>query len=208
MNVFEEYAEQYDKWYDNNKFIYMSELDCVKKAVPNSGMGIEIGVGTGRFASRLNISYGVDPSFNMLKFAKERGIQCVKGCGEDIPFKSSVFDFAVVLFTLSFVKNPNKVFCEINRIVKKGGYVVCGIIDKDSFLGEFYMQHLDSKFYSKCKFLSTLELVDICKKNNILITEVYQTLFKIPELINECSPVKVGFGDGGYVVTKGINIKL
>ena len=207
MDVFDRYYKEYDNWFEINKNIYASELECVKKAVPETGEGIEIGVGTGRFASKLNIRFGIDPSAQMLGIAKKRGVNCVKAFGENAPFKDNVFDFAVVLFTLSFVKNVNKVFSEINRIVKKGGYIVCGIIDKDSFLGEYYMQQLNSKFYTKCKFLSTLELVDICKNNNILITEVYQTLFKIPELIKDMEPVKVGFGDGGYVVTKGINIK-
>ena len=206
MNIFDKYYKEYDEWYNKNEKIYLSELECVKKAIPETGKGIEIGVGTGRFASKLNIKFGIDPSLQMLKIASKRNILPVKAFGEEIPFKSNSLDFAVVLFTLSFVNNINKVFSEINRIVKKGGYIICGIIDKDSFLGEFYMQKLNSKFYSKCRFLSTLELVDICKNNNILITEIYQTLFKIPELISSKEPVKVGFGDGGYVVTKGINI--
>ncbi len=206
MNVFDKYYKEYDEWYTKNRNIYMSEIECVKKAIPETGKGVEIGVGTGRFASKLNIRLGIDPSFQMLKIAAQRNVLPVRALGEYIPFKSNSIDFAVVLFTLAFVKNINKVFSEINRIVKKGGYIICGIIDKDSFLGEFYMQTLNSKFYSECRFLSTLELVDICKNNNILITEIYQTLFKIPTLITDKEPVKVGFGDGGYVVTKGINV--
>lgn len=205
MSVFDKYYEEYDQWYDKNKPIFLSELTALKKTVPLYGVGVEIGVGTGRFASELNLEFGVDPSIEMLKIAQKRGVITVCSIGEHLPFKEDSFDFVILTFTLSFVKDINMVFKEISRVVKRGGYVVCGIIDKDSFLGEYYSE-LNSKFFGECKFLSTLELVEICKKNNILITEIYQTLFKIPSLIKEPEPVKIGFGDGGYVVIKGINI--
>ena len=135
-------------------------MEALKKTIPATGIGLEIGVGTGRFASKLNIKYGIDPSFEMLKIAQSRGVCCVRGFGEKLPFKTDSFDFIIVVFTLAFVDDIDEVFLEINRVVKKGGYVICGIIDKDSFLGEFYMEQLNSKFFQECKFLSTLELVE------------------------------------------------
>ena len=205
MSIFDKHFKEYDEWYEKNKPIFFSEFAALKKTIPSYGIGLEIGVGTGRFASELNLSYGIDPSFEMLKIAKKRGVATVKAIGEQLPFKDDSFDFILITFTLSFVNDISMVFQEITRVVKRGGYVIFGIIDKDSFLGEFYSEY-NSKFFRDCKFLSTLELVEICKKNNILITEIYQTLFKIPSLIKEPETVRIGFGDGGYVVVKGINI--
>jgi len=61
-DIFDKYYKKYDAWYEKNKFAYLSEIGALKKVVPNKGEGLEIGVGTGRFASRLGIKYGADPS--------------------------------------------------------------------------------------------------------------------------------------------------
>jgi ubiquinone/menaquinone biosynthesis C-methylase UbiE len=205
--MFDKYYIEYDKWYDDNRNIFLSELEALKRAIPSDKTGLEIGVGTGRFAEALNIQFGLDPSINMLKLAKSRNISVIKGIGEEIPFKDNSFDFVLIATTLAFIQNINKLFEETKRVVKQSGYVIAGIIDSDSFLGEIYKEKTESKFYSNCKFLSTLQLIEIFKNKNILITEIYQTLFKIPNLINDVEPVKISFGDGGYVVVKGLNIK-
>jgi ubiquinone/menaquinone biosynthesis C-methylase UbiE len=134
LNVFDKFYEEYDKWYDENSAIYLSELEVIKKTIPFNKIGLEIGVGTGRFANKLGIQFGIDPSFSMLKLAHSRGVSVVQGYGEELPFKDDSFDYLVIIFTLAFVKNVNKVFSEISRVIKKGGYIICGIIDKDSFL--------------------------------------------------------------------------
>ena len=128
MDVFNKFYKKYDDWYDENKFIFLSELEAVRKVIPEEGKGLEIGVGSGRFASALNIEYGVDPSINMLKLAKARGVVVATGFGEELPFKDNSFDYAAILTTLSFVKNVSKVFYEAKRVVKKSGYIISGII--------------------------------------------------------------------------------
>jgi ubiquinone/menaquinone biosynthesis C-methylase UbiE len=47
--------------------------------------GLEIGVGTGRFAKILGMEYGIDPSERMLSIAKERGIKTFVGRGRIYP---------------------------------------------------------------------------------------------------------------------------
>ncbi len=206
-NIFDKYYLEYDRWYDDNRNIFLSELEALKKVIPENKIGLEIGVGSGRFSEALNINFGLDPSFNMLKLAKSRNVTVVKAIGEELPFSDNSFDFVLVATTLAFVKNIHKLFSEIKRVVKQSGHVIAGIIDSDSFLGELYREKTDSKFYSNCKFLSSLQLIELFKRNDILITEIYQTLFKIPDLIKDVEPVKISFGDGGYVVIKGLNIK-
>jgi len=46
----------------------------VRVLLPWQGLGLEIGVGTGRFAAPLGIKVGVDPSMAMLAYAAERGV--------------------------------------------------------------------------------------------------------------------------------------
>ena len=61
-NSFQKYSKEYDQWYERNKFAYLSEIEALKKVIPEQGKGLEIGVGTGRFAQSLGISVGLDPS--------------------------------------------------------------------------------------------------------------------------------------------------
>jgi len=104
MNIFERYYKKYDAWYDKHKFAFLSEIEAVRKVLPRKKKGLEIGVGTGRFASGLEIKYGVDPSENMLKIARKRGIDARRAQGERLPFDNSAFDYIVVIITLCFVK--------------------------------------------------------------------------------------------------------
>ena len=68
MDAFDKYAEEYDRWFDENEIIYKSEIEALKRHIPR-GKGLEIGVGTGRFAKPFNIKIGVDVSEEMAKIA-------------------------------------------------------------------------------------------------------------------------------------------
>ena len=57
--IFEKYYNQYDLWYEKNEFTYLSELEAIREVLPKSGRGLEIGVGTGRFAQSLGIAIGI-----------------------------------------------------------------------------------------------------------------------------------------------------
>ena len=59
ITPFEKYAEKYDTWFENNRWVYKAELRAVKAMIPTIGRGLEIGVGTGRFAESLGIKTGV-----------------------------------------------------------------------------------------------------------------------------------------------------
>lgn len=114
-SVFDLYSKQYDAWYSRHEFAFLSEIEAIKKVLPPAGNGLEIGVGTGRFASSLGIATGVDPSSEMLKIAKERGVNTHLGFGETLPFPNAVFDYVAVIITLCFVENPKKVIEEAYR---------------------------------------------------------------------------------------------
>jgi len=69
--IFDKYYKKYDAWYDRNKFVYLAELKAIRKVLPEKGKGLEIGVGTGRFAQALGIATGIDPSRKMIEIAKK-----------------------------------------------------------------------------------------------------------------------------------------
>ena len=55
--------------------------------MPWRGLGLEIGVGTGRFAGPLGIEIGIDPSMTMLTYSIKRNVVGIRGD----PQSSSIF---------------------------------------------------------------------------------------------------------------------
>jgi ubiquinone/menaquinone biosynthesis C-methylase UbiE len=198
-NIFDSYYEKYDSWYDKNKFSFLSEVTALQKVCPKKGLGLEIGVGTGRFASSLGIPYGIDPSRNMLKIARQRGIIVRCGHGERLPYKDKTFDYVAIIIALCFVKDPKKVLKETKRILKDKGKIIIGIIDKESPLGQFYRRK-KSVFYKQAKFFNIKEISTLLNYAGFTKATYIQTLFKDPEAITTIQKPEKGFGKGSFIV--------
>lgn len=199
MNIFDREYKKYDAWYERNQFAYLSELEALKKVVPKNKTGLEIGVGTGRFSVPLHISAGIDPSFGMLKIARQRGVNVFQGHGENLPFANELFDYVAIIITLCFVDDPEKVLEESHRVLKDDGRLVIGLIDKDCFLGRFY-QGKKSLFYEAAHFFSVDDVTVLLEKTGFYQFRFYQTLTVFPDEIRTVERPKKGFGDGGFVV--------
>ncbi|ODS37565.1 MAG: hypothetical protein A7315_13355 [Candidatus Altiarchaeales archaeon WOR_SM1_79] len=202
-HLFDTHTKEYEEWFDKNKFAYASEVAALKKAVPE-GKGLEIGVGTGRFAEPLKIDVGIDPSENMLKIAESRAVKTVLGKGEELPFEDNEYDFVLIAFTICFVDDPDKMIKEAMRVLKKKGRIIVGIIDKNSKIGKIYQdKKVKSKFYRIARFYSTEELIKLLKKYNFKNIRTLQTLFDLPENLNKIDDIKEGYGEGSFVVVYG-----
>ena len=81
--VFEDLAADYDRWFDDHAEVYHAQLRLLGRAVPSSGLGLEVGVGSGRFAAQLGIRCGIDPSSPIAKMAKSRGVEVTIGAVEN-----------------------------------------------------------------------------------------------------------------------------
>jgi ubiquinone/menaquinone biosynthesis C-methylase UbiE len=198
-DFFNKHCREYDAWYEKNRFTYLSELEAVKKALPEKGYGLEIGVGSGRFAAPLGISVGIDPSKKMVEIAGQRGVEAQKGTGERLSFEDSVFDYVVIIVTLCFVADPVKVIAEAARVLKPGGRIITGIVDKRSFLGRFYLEK-NSIFYEYARFFDIEELTMMLKKEGFVDFAYYQTIFNYPDKIDAVQLPEEGYGKGGFVV--------
>ncbi len=204
MEPFELFVEDYDQWYEKNPSFFRSELKALGKVIPG-GIGLEVGVGTGRFAKELGVEFGVDPAINMLKLAKERGIKVVAGVGEELPFVSEVFDYVINVITICFVKDPGRVLEESRRVLKHGGKLVIGFIDRNSFLGKIYEEKkkMGHKFYRYANFFAPAGIIDLMEEAGFSRFEIYQTIFS-PESQHRIEEPKEGFGEGAFVVISGV----
>jgi len=200
--LFDKYHERYDDWFNRHENLYKSELEAVRELLPSEGKGIEIGVGSGRFAYPVSVDFGLDPSEEMLRLAYERGIQVVRGVGENIPFKNGSFDFALIVTTICFFDDPLKALKETARILKPEGTIIIGFIDKNSSLGQIYQKKKDENvFYSPAHFFSVEEVTDLLKKLGFSELSFVQTIFEGIDTTSVEKPKK-GYGEGSFVVVR------
>jgi SAM-dependent methyltransferase len=207
IKLYDSNCMTYDKWYDDNTFAHLSELEAIKRVLPKKGDGLEIGVGTGRFAAPLGIQFGVDPSKKMIALAKKRGIKIQVGFGESLPYADARFDYVAIINTLCFAKNPRQTIMETHRVLKNKGKLIIGFIDRNSFLGQAY-QAKKSRFYKHANFLDVEELSQLIEDLQFILLGFYQTIFQFPEKICALEKPRKGFGTGGFVVIDAKKISM
>ena len=156
--VFDEFAGDYDRWFDDHRAVYEAQVRMLRDAVPCYRRGLELGVGSGRFAVPLGIGYGTDPSRNLLKIAKRRGIEVVIGEGEYLPYRDETFDFVLMMTVICFLDNPLAVLQETGRVLVNGGDLILGFIEKDGEIARKYRQEkIKGRFLRFARFLTIKE---------------------------------------------------
>jgi len=202
---FERHTIKYEEWFEKNEFAYKSELQAVRYLLPKKGAGVEIGVGTGRFAEPLGIRVGVEPSKAMRKVAQKRGIEVIDGVAEALPFEDCLFDFALMVTTICFVGDIETSFKEAFRVIKPAGFFINGFVDRKSSLGRFYHKHrVKNVFYKIATFYSVNEIIPYLKKAGFQNLAFTQTIFHALEEIKEVEAMKEGYGEGSFVVVSGM----
>ncbi len=204
MNIFDKFYDKYDLWYERNKFVYLSELDVLKKLLPRRGKGLEIGVGTGRFASVLGVEFGLDISINMLRIAKDRKVKVCLADAQCVPFKADIFDYVLINVTLSFINRPKELLHQVKRILKKKGNLVIGFIEKNSLLGIQY-QKKDSIFYKQANLFTVTQLTSLLSEFGFNNFCYRQTVFNELEDIKSKQPSSKGFEKGSFIVVSCVN---
>lgn len=198
---FEAHHQRYEQWFETHQAAYVSELLALRMFIPWDARGLEIGVGTARFAGPLGVSVGVDPSDAMLTRAAARGVETVKGVAEALPFLDGSFDYVLVVTTICFVDSPAKMMTEAHRVLRPNGKLVIGFIDRQSQIGQTYLEHQSkSVFYREAVFYSAAEVGALLHEGGFSAPTWGQTLFRPLSEIVEIEPVRPSVGQGAFVV--------
>ena len=159
--------------------------------------------GTGRFAAPLGVQVGIDPAHEVLDYAANRGISTVQAIAEALPFSHSRFDYALSVTTICFVDDVNAMLSEAYRVLKPGGELVIGFIDRNSDLGQHYLAHqAENVFYRDAAFYSANEVEQLLLDVGFVKPVWVQTLGKTLDETNEIEPLREGYGQGAFVVVK------
>ncbi|MFP3998769.1 MAG: class I SAM-dependent methyltransferase [Desulfobacterales bacterium] len=201
--AFDRYSDEYDKWFTKNPEKYEAELALIRGLLPcrPDAAGIEIGVGSGKFAAPLGIKTGVEPSAQMAARAEKQGIKVISGIAENLPLPDESFDFLLMVTTLCFLDDATGSLKEARRVLKNQGFLIVGFMDKNSELGRKYEANKEkSKFYRDASFLSSEDVLEYLKNTGFKPEIIKQTL--IPDQPDQA--VLNGFGLGAFVGVRAV----
>lgn len=157
----DEHARNYDEWFatEIGRFIDMLESNTALDLLePQRGMKIlDAGCGTGNFCiklARLGCTVtGVDISPDMLTIARSKyshglAIDYLETDLKHLPFSDASFDGVLSMAVFEFVEEIDQVYRELYRVLKPGGKLLIGTINKDSSWGQFYLQNARANEHS------------------------------------------------------------
>lgn len=205
--VFDSHVEDYEDWYENYPEVYKSELTALREQLmklPENIRGIEVGVGTGRFAQPLGIKEGVEPSEEMSDKAEKRGIEIINGVAEYLPYGDLQFDF-VLFVTICHLDNVKLAIKEAFRVLKHKGSIIIGFLDKDQSIAKHYIEKRQhSTFFRNATFYPVHHVEKMLVEAGFHNLEYNQTLFGELDTIKDVQWPKPGHGAGSFVVVKAL----
>lgn len=174
QDVFEEYADDYDRWFDDHHDEYLAELARIRSVLPlPDSRAIEVGVGSGRFAEPLGIGLGIEPSGALGRMARQRGIEIVRGRAEALPFKDRSCSSVLMVTVICYLDNPEKAFQEMQRILFPQGTLAIGFIEREGLIARRYLEEKGKhRFLSRARLYTRDEVLGYLRDTGFRILHV------------------------------------
>lgn len=220
MIVFDKFYEGYDNWYTTKTGAFVDKIEtkaAFELLRPEKGMRIlDVGCGTGNFTYKIaeigcDVT-GIDISKKMLEQARAKGVGSNGSIsfeimnGSSILFDNELFDAVISMAAFEFIPDPLKVYNEMKRVVKPGGHIVIGTIQKGGEWAKLYSSDVCADTaYAHAEFKSKNELMALDSEN---LTAASECLF-IPPGLDEKNysmeaeeKAKEKYETGGFVCVK------
>lgn len=219
MAIFDTGSETYDSWYETKLGAFVDEVETglvLGKFKLKPGMRVlDSGCGTGNFSIKLlklgcRVT-GIDISEGMLEKARKKALKLKQDgslefkymdvCSMDYP--DNYFDAAISIAQFEFLEDRVKAVEELLRVIKPGGQLITGTINRDSAWGRLYMsEEFQRNSIFKYAKLMTIEELSAIRRQNLVDTG--RNLFVAPDAEeNEISLEKEKElsvnGSGGFI---------
>lgn len=202
VRAFSQIAREYDRWYEKNP-LFESEVLAIKALGALPSPRLEIGVGSGNFSQALQIDFGLDPSFEMLRLAREKGVKVVCALAEALPWRKGSLGSVLFLFTFCFLARPQKALSEAWNALKPYGNLVLGIINRASPWGAFYQEKAQKghPLYRYARFFTAKEVCTLAQAQGFALKKAFSTLFVSPSATPTVEKPREGlFKEAGFQV--------
>lgn len=201
IEPFEQHAERYDAWYDAHRAVHQAEVAAIEEVLERPGRGLEVGVGTGRFATALGIGHGVEPALAMARRARQRGVSVVRGVAEALPFADASFDAVLMVAVLAFVDEPGQVMAEARRVLRADGKLVVALLDPSSPVAKGSdLVAGQGPFARAAQLRSAVQVHELIEQAGFRLQDARQTIFDPIEQIAHPPRVREGAGEGLFAV--------
>jgi len=172
-DVFEQFAEDYDRWFEEHRAGYHAELARIRRLLPcPDSRAVEIGVGSGRFAAPLGVPLGLEPSCALGRMARRRGIEVIRGRAESIPLRDGSCSSVLMVTVICFLDDPVLAFEEIHRILAPRKTFVLGFIEREGEVARRYLHERGKhRFLSRARFYSSGEVRELLERTGFRVTE-------------------------------------
>jgi SAM-dependent methyltransferase len=126
---YDEMAEIYDRRYDQGpgRSYHEHISEQVMAGLPQGGLLLDIGCGTGLFVERYRCrggrAVGLDLSPRMVERAVDRcpAADWTVGTADALPFSDNTFDAVSSLLAFSYFQHPERMLAEVLRVLRPGG---------------------------------------------------------------------------------------
>ncbi|TAJ45850.1 SAM-dependent methyltransferase [Methanofollis fontis] len=165
QQVFEEFAEDYDAWFEEHAAEYRAELERVRRLVPpGEGCAVEVGAGSGRFAAPLGIGLGIEPSLALARMTRQRGVEVVRGRAEALPLRDGSCSLVLMVTVICFLDDPASALQEVHRVLAPGGTVVIGLLEREGRSARTYRHSREKgRFLCHARFYSADEVISLLR---------------------------------------------
>lgn len=186
----------YDSWYetplgrvsDAIERTHIFGLACVKPGEKALDAGCGTGIYTIELARMGARAAGIDNSLDMLLAAEAKAgkeglkIDLLAADAGALPFREGSFDIAFSVGMLCFIEDMDKALSEMKRVLRPGGRVVIGVLNRWSPWA--LLRRVKGLFrktvYSRARFVSPPQLRSALKRAGFESVEMRTCLFFLP----------------------------
>ena len=141
---FDQYAQEYDAWFLENRNVLESEVRLVASTLRNAGNILSVGCGSGLFEKilrdkfNINITEGVEPSASMAAIARKRGLNVIEATAEEFDYPEGMFDTILFNGCPSYITDLKRVVEKVFAALRPGGRIILVDVPKESTYGLMY----------------------------------------------------------------------